>query len=496
MYILKSIICILLSLLDFNGMINGGAVKFMDKADVTFYVNKSAQVQEFDGFGASACWWSQDIGNSPYEEEVAKGLYSKDGLALNIYRYNVGAGEKENPNSRISGNRATESFYYFNEETNQYEYDFTRDANAQRMLDLCLSYGCIDTVVLFANSPHYSMTVSGQATGGLEEYQSNLPRENYEAFADYFLTITEYFVNKGVPVKFISPINEPQWSWGGPHVRQEGCHYEIDEAVELYRVFARKLAESDLDVLLMAPESGEIGWRTNEYFDKLMKDEEISPYIGSLAYHSYWSDVNLQGKIDHGNMIRNNYSDIRVDMSEWCELPCQHSIDDFMGAVIMARVMAQDIADSKVNSWQAWVGVNNYSKNEEGKLFSDGLYVANNEATELYKAMRYYAVAHFSKYIPAGSVMLDVKTDVKDFKIVGNDTLKSLSHCTFLTPEGKTVMVIVNEGKTRNGIFTVAGTKMTVIQSDSENQLETEHKGLFKPVVKLPANSITTIIWE
>ena len=105
------------------------------------------------------------------------------------------------PNSRIRGNRATESFYVLNEETGAYEYDFTRDAAAQHMLDLALSYGCVDTVVLFANSPHYSMTKTGQATGGLEENFSNLPAENYEAYADYFLTVTKYFLDKGVPVK-------------------------------------------------------------------------------------------------------------------------------------------------------------------------------------------------------------------------------------------------------------------------------------------------------
>ena len=38
---------------------------------------------------------------------------------LNVYRYNVGAGEKDNPDSRISGSRATESFYYLNPDTGE-----------------------------------------------------------------------------------------------------------------------------------------------------------------------------------------------------------------------------------------------------------------------------------------------------------------------------------------------------------------------------------------
>ena len=134
----------------------------------------------------------------------------KRAWGLNIYRYNIGAGSADNSETLIENPwRRTESFYVFNEETGEYEYDFTRDAAAQKFLDLCLSYGCIDTVVLFANSPHYSMTLNGKASGNEEWWVSNIASENYDAYADYLVTIAEYFIKKGVPVKYISPTNEP-----------------------------------------------------------------------------------------------------------------------------------------------------------------------------------------------------------------------------------------------------------------------------------------------
>ena len=282
---LKRLFCVLVSMIQAAVILHGGEQKSMIRnLDVDILVSPRTEYQQFTGFGSSACWWSQIIGASDNADTTARLLYSPEGLGLNIYRYNVGGGEKDNPDSRISGSRATESFYYPDPATGEYKYDFTRDAAAQRMLDLALSYGCVDTVVLFANSPHYSMTVTGQATGGLVENFSNLPPENYEAFADYFITITRYFVEKGIPVKYISPINEPQWSWGGGWVGQEGCHYEPDEVVEVMRVFARKLKDSGLPVKLMAPESGEIGEVTGNYFEKLVADPEIAPVLGSLAY--------------------------------------------------------------------------------------------------------------------------------------------------------------------------------------------------------------------
>ena len=82
-------------------------------------INKMSLEQEITGWGTSACWWGQVAGKSENAEEIAKLLFSKEGLGLNVFRYNVGAGEKENPNSRLSRDswRSSESFLVYNEET-------------------------------------------------------------------------------------------------------------------------------------------------------------------------------------------------------------------------------------------------------------------------------------------------------------------------------------------------------------------------------------------
>lgn len=498
MIVLKKIVCLLLSLIDMIVVSSGGNSFFMNKADVSVTINPYIEYQTVDGFGSSACWWAQLTDGSPYADDAAKALYSKDGLGLNIYRYNIGGGEKDNPDSRISGSRATESFYYYNEETGKYEFDFTRDAAAQKMLQKCLSYGCIDTVVLFANSPHYSMTVSGQATGGFKTEESNLPPENYQLYADYFLTITEYFLEQGVPVKYISPINEPQWGWGGDWVGQEGCHYEPEEVVNLFRVFAKEIKKRNLPVKLMGPESGEVVNTPEKYFDLLLADGDIKDVLGSLAYHSYWSDTRSDLKSEFGSKIK-KYSGVTVDMTEWCELPCTHDINDFGGALLIARVISQDLGMSNANSWSAWVGVNNYGINENGKKISDGLLVSNEEFTELYTAARYYALAHFSKYIPVGSVRIDARKDIFDYSVVEKDNKSNpfLNVTAYKTPEGKIVCVIVNEGKDRNVYLESAKIgNMQVITSVEGEYLKETYSGRAKTGVKIPANSITTVIYN
>lgn len=472
---------------------------------ITLTVDCNEILNTFDGFGVSACWWAQECGGSENAENVAKLLFSKEGLGLNIYRYNIGAGEKDNVNSIINNPwRASESFYVYDEGTGEYKYDFTRDANAQKMLDLALSYGTVDTVVLFANSPHYSMTVSGLASGGKEQMQSNLPKENYKAYAEYFLTITEYFLDKGVPVKYISPVNEPQWGWGGGNASQEGCHYETDELYELYRVFAEEIQARNLPVKLSAPESGAIDGDTKEWFKAIYSDETIRKSLGTLSYHSYWSDDFIDRKIEFGKLLKENVPDAQIEMSEWCQLPCIADTKSIFGALTEARVIANDLSLCNVNSWSAWTGVNEDDIREDGKNYSDGLLTASKDFSKVETAIRYYALAHFSKYIPSGSVQLNLTRDNKDVKTwnSGNPEDKELSNIyevstvAFKTPDGKIVCVLVNEEDARKVKFDIDGVnKMQVYTTTESEQLVNTYNGKVKAVT-MPQWSITTVVFE
>lgn len=50
--------------------------------------------QTVDNIGASGAWWGNDVGRfSPaVRAQAARLLFSRDGLALSAYRYNIGGG--------------------------------------------------------------------------------------------------------------------------------------------------------------------------------------------------------------------------------------------------------------------------------------------------------------------------------------------------------------------------------------------------------------------
>ncbi len=449
---------------------------FTNKRTQTIGVNKYETHQTFETFGTSSCWWSQTIADEETAREIARLLYDDEtGLDLDIYRYNIGGGEADNPDCRIwDVNRRTESFYVLNAETGEYEYDFTRDANARRMLDMAVEYGA-EEVILFCNSPHFSMTASGHASGGLTDYASNLPKENYDDFVDYVLTIADWFVAEGYPVTAISPINEPQWSWGGEWVGQEGCHYTADEAVELLELFAVTMQERKSPYKLSGPESGELSPGYYEYIDKFFASEILNEFCDTYSGHSYWIDNKLDLKTMAGDKFRNEYPDKKLEMSEWCELPMTLDSTTIESGLYMANIIIQDLNLLGAVSWQSWTAVN-----------GDGvLDIVNGE---LVKYNRYFAYKHFSQFIKEGMIRVTVMDSLEDESKIASTAFRG---------DGETVMVLVNNAEESKDIRLYGFyDSMDIYRTDSETNCEKIYSDKFERGLTLSSKSITTIVLE
>lgn len=440
----------------------------------TIGVNKYMRYQTFEGFGTSNAWWAQNIEDNNMAREIARILYDDTvGLGLDIFRYNIGAGEKENPDSEIRiESRKTESFYYYDEESNLWEYDFNRDSNARRVLDYAIGYGAKE-VILFCNSPHFSMTESGLASGGKEENVNNLPEENYMAFVDYLLGIADKFVEMGYPVTAISPINEPQWKWGGDYVTQEGCHYDVDKCIKLLELFAVTMEERHCKYDLRGPESGELSAAYYEYIDKFMESEILRNYCGYYSGHSYWMDNNFDGKAQTGAKFAEEYPDMKLEMSEWCELPLKIDSTTVDSAIYMADIIIQDLTLMNAVSWQSWTAVN-----EDG--------VCDIVNGKLVRYARYYAFMHFSKFIKPGATRIDIQ-DSSD-----NRDIQSVA----FTKDGKITLVLVNNSQedVKLELPGLGPGKYEIYRTDSKLKCQKVENcfGIF--IHSIPARSIETIV--
>ena len=450
-------------------------------------VDENTVYQTIESFGASGAWWSQDVGGwtsltkdgIELREQIAKLFFDPtEGIGLSAYRYNIGAGSAESGSERGITDpwRRAESF-----ETEPGVYDWTKDENAVWFLTKAKDMG-VSELVFFCNSPLVRLTKNGKAYGNEAEGTptSNLSEENYEAFANYVLDITEHFISEGYPVKYVSPVNEPQWDWTGG---QEGCHYEPDEMVKFLNVFLDVMEARNIEGLeLSAPELGEWGNTSYPYYEAILKDERLSGYLNSLDIHSYWSDMAAKTSFQKW-LAQKTSKEFSLKTSEWCEMV--NGMDLSMDSAInLAMEINTDLTTLNVTSWQYWIAASCYS-------YRDGLIYVNTPGQGMTVAKRLWAMGNFSRFIRPGYMRIECSSDSSDIY---------LSAYKGKDDKGKerVVLVLINPKDMEYKISTQNFSKWangSMYITDKEHELEKteEFKSSDKEIV-IPSKSVVTIL--
>ena len=433
--------------------------------------------QTFSGFGASGAWWALAVGALPVRDEISRLLYSKtDGIGLTSYRYNIGAGSKESGKGDI-GNplRRTECF-----ETAPGEYDFSRDANAVYMMRQAVKDGAKE-ITLFVNSPLERLTRSGAAHCDKRlPFLDNLPKKNYRAFAVYCLDVTEHFVNEGLPVRYLSPVNEPFWVWNGG---QEGCHYRPRSTKRLMRVFAEEMDKRpDLaGVKLAGLENGDIRWRNHAFTNALLKDPKVRRHTDAVDVHSYFLPVlRFRFLNDRPAFLRRfkkwmdrRYPGVPVRMSEWTHM--QGGRDKGMAsALVMANVMWEDLTILNVCAWQHWIAVSEVD-------YCDGLIYINLPEGSIEMTKRYSVTGNFSRYIPVGAVRVRAESDDPDVKPIA------------FTKDGETVLILINNAGAEKTAVLASGATRFIVTDKDRDLAEMPADG---NCLLLPPESVCTVLFE
>ena len=439
--------------------------------------------QEIDGFGASGAWWAQIVGGweASKRKEIVDLLFGTSGIGLSIYRYNVGAGSGEEIRDPW---RRAETF-----EIAKGEYDWERDQNAMRILRAACTVG-VENIILFANSPPRRMTKTGYAFAGQDADKSNLREDMYEEFARYLADIAEHFIGaERIPVKGISPINEPQWDWDGHS--QEGCHYSAEEVVRLVEMMLREVEGRELPVAVEAPENGSWervadlqgnDWRRSPvYLETLLGNAYVREHLEGYAVHSYWAD--LDRKKAFAKYFFAKYPDKKLHMTEWCQM--KGGRDYGMDSTLhMTREIMDDLTFGGVSSWQYWIAVSRYN-------FRDGLIYVNESEREILPTKRLWAMGNFSRFIRPG---------FRRFEVEHNSTVLRVVACKNLNG-GKLVVVVMNPGAESEEVelhFPTGGRAniLDAYETSEANDLRAVSRSMKDHKYRFPAESVTTLVIE
>ncbi len=451
-------------------------------------IQPQKKYQTFKSIGASGAWWAQIVGGwshideasgKPVRDRIAELLYNKEtGIGMGVYRYNIGAGSKHSGKGEYSQPaRATEFF-----ETSEGQYDWSRDANAVYMMKKCVENGA-DEVIFFVNSPIERLTKNGLAHNKKHQlFHENISPKNYKAFAKYCLDVTEHFVNEGVPVKYLSPVNEPIWVWNGG---QEGCFYRPKSVKKVFKVFAKEIEKYSTlkKVMLSGAESGDLRWFNKTYTRQLLNDKKVTIRLDGVDVHSYCLPLPLPITIPFLNdrlgfvkrfrkWMDKYYPGVPVVMSEWTHM--QGGRDSGMdSALVTARTMYEDFTLLNVVSWQHWIAVSEVD-------YCDGLIYINLDTKDFEITKRYYVTGNFSKYIRTGAQRIEAQSDDSDVLV------------TAFKQGNETVLVVINNSDKEKDVSLPTENEILLSVTDKNHSL---FESKVSPrEVKISPKSVTTMV--
>ncbi|MBQ9516547.1 MAG: leucine-rich repeat protein [Eubacterium sp.] len=549
-----------------DGFINGrdwaiitSNISKIDTTGKATVLDMNSRFQTIEGWGASGAWWSPEVGTWENTDDIVSLLYSKkNGIGLNIYRYNLGAGSL-NDSSLYSVGTRTDCFL-----KSDGTYDWTADAGAMNTLASVNKFCLNVKVELFSNSAPVSLTKNGRAYGSPtaegEDAQCNLDSSNFAAFADYVVKSAEHFLDEDYNVTEVSPINEPEWGWTGWYngdgsisAGQEGCHFEPSEARDFYNnAMIPALQNSEKlngKVELAVWECAQLNhgwWWSNDYNGGFLntnfsskrskdwlgrsKDDDwqawnsnIRSYVNTLDTHSYW--VSAADRNAVMSQIDNDYYRTiqKIKCSEYCQMyndgnsgvvghtQAAGGSTNGMGidyGLAMADIIYQDMTILNAVEWDWWTAC--------GKgIYTDSLvYVDANDHDNIQTSKRLWCLGNYSRFIQEGAQRIKVTTGSqfganlytkpeniytwKDGDNTGTDKNNYLDVSAYLNPDNSIAIVYVNNSDTieYTSVNTTGYSNFKTYVTDETKDLELYQEGEITDAVCIPARSCTTVVLD
>jgi O-glycosyl hydrolase len=444
-------------------------------------INLNTELQTMEGFGASDGWQCQFIGkNWPLDKrnQMADLLFSKEvdingnpkGIGLSLWRFNLGAGSAEQGEGSFINDEWRRSECFLNADGT---YNWDKQAGQRWFMKAAKARG-VEKILAFTGSPPVYFTKNGKAFSQEANY-FNLKSDAYDDLADFWVTCIENIKTKdGVDIDYISPINEPQFSWTAGTdgwAGQEGTAAMNSEIYNLVSNISQKLKGKGLNSQIVLGEAAAYDCLYKEMSGQEGRSNQIDYFFGvnsaksitnmsnvkkTISGHAYWQVWPLNEQLSSRELVATKVKSVpglSLWETEYCvmENPGTAEIPGGAGpgrdlgmdtALWVARIISNDIAIANVTSWQWWVGISRGDYKDglihvddgasAGAGWGDANYCKNDGTIRETKIL--WAFGNFSYFVKPGmiriqiseqnylsaatDVMLTAYKDVKNKKIV------------------------------------------------------------------------------
>jgi glucosylceramidase len=261
-----------------------------------------------------------------------------------------------------------------------------------------------------------------------------LKPEYYDSWSHYYAKFIKAYEQEGIPIWGITIQNEPMatQTW-------ESCVFTAEEE--------RDFLKNNLGPTMQQEGLGDkkiIVWDHNrdlvyQRVSTTLADPDAAKYAWGIGFHWYETWTGGSPQFENIRRVAETFPNKNLLFTEGCNGPFNMSqINDWKWGESYGRSMINDFNAGTVG-WTDW----NILLDEQGgpnhvKNFCFAPIHADTKSGELYFMNEYYYIGHFSKFIRPGA------------KRVGSSSNREpLLTTAFLNPDGKLIVVVMNQGSQR-----------------------------------------------
>jgi len=270
-------------------------------------------------------------------------------------------------------------------------------------------------------TPPVWMKTNGKSKGG------SLKPEYYDAYALYFVKYILGMKEEGIKIDAITIQNEPLHPGNNPSMFMPADEQADFIKKSLGPVFEK--AGTDAKIIIYDHNPNRV-----DYPIQVLNDPDARRYIDGTAFHMY------EGKVDAISEVKKAYPDKNLYFTEqWVGAPGNFPDD--------LRWHVRTLIIGAVRNWCKNVIEWNLAADPKQDPHTDGgctecLGAITIDGNSVTRNPAYYIIAHASKFVNPGSVR--IKSNIPE----------NLPNVAFKTPEGKMVLIVLNDSE-KNQSFQV-----------------------------------------
>jgi glucosylceramidase len=263
----------------------------------------------------------------------------------------------------------------------------------------------------------------------------------YGVYAQYFVKYIQEMKNLGITVDAITIQNEPQHGGNNPSMVMSA----EAQATYIKDYLGPAFANANVTTKIIV-------WDHNcdrpDYPITVLNDADAYPFIDGSAFHLYGGDISALSTVHNAFPNKNLYFTEQYTSSS----------GDFAGDLKwhLANVIIGSMRNWSKNALE-WNLANNanFGPHTDGGCTTCKGAITVNSSESFNRNVSYYIIAHASKFVPQGSTR------------IGSTTVANLNNVAFLTPDGKKVLIVENDGDNRQTFNIKDGNEWVVVSLDA-----------------------------